>query len=282
MTENSVVGIILLILNLLVTFKGLQDRQYFEKYKFKIDPILRNKEYGRMFSSGFLHVGWLHFGFNMLALLSFATYLEWVFGYFILAGIYFGSKLGGSLLALYVHRNHGDYSAVGASGAVSGVIFSGIILDPTGSIGFAFIPLEFPAWLMGLIFVAVSIWGIKSPWGNIGHDAHLGGALTGALITMALKPHLVIENWWVILILVVPTLLFLILIIRNPKVLLVENYWGENIGTIKPLKRKKTKSQAQKSKEEKLNQILAKIQNRGKESLSPSEKKWLEDFRKNL
>ena len=107
MHNASLFGTIILILTGLVTYKGFQDRRFFKRYVFEIDPILIGREYHRLFTSGFLHVGWIHFGFNMIALLSFSTSLEVVYGLGKFSILYFASMIGGSLLALYIHRNHG-------------------------------------------------------------------------------------------------------------------------------------------------------------------------------
>ena len=129
MSDTGVIGTLLLIFTGLTTYKGFSDFKFFEENLFEVDGILVHKEYKRIISSGFLHTSWLHFGFNMIALMSFSWSLELLFGYWKLLFIYFASLIGGNLLALFIHRNHGDYRAVGASGAISGVIFSSIILE---------------------------------------------------------------------------------------------------------------------------------------------------------
>ena len=124
MISQGIVGTLILIFTGLVTYLGLSRSSYQNEYKLDVDKILIDKQYYRLLPSGFLHVGWLHFAFNMGALLSFSFSLELVFGIKNFLLVYFLSLLGGNLFALYVHRNHGDYTAVGASGAVSGVISS--------------------------------------------------------------------------------------------------------------------------------------------------------------
>lgn len=289
--SESIFGTIILIITLLFSYQGFRDSQYFDKYAFRIDPILKGKEYFRMISSGFLHVGWFHLVFNMIALVSFSEVLEWKFGVLLYALMYFASMFGGSLLSLYIHRNHGDYSAVGASGAVSGVIASFIILYPNLDLQFIFIPIDIPAWIMGILFIGVSIVGIKTQLGNIGHDAHLGGALIGILFTLIYDPSVAIDNWWIVALLLVPTLIFLYLIIQNPNILLLDNYWGEAFSKRNfknPLKQKSNlqnpfKSQkggrAPKSKQEELDEILDKIKRTGFRSLTTKERERLKKLR---
>jgi len=270
--EESTVATILLILTGLITFQGLRRSEYQERYAFDIDGILLGKEYDRMFSSGFLHADWIHFAFNMIALLSFATTLELVLGVPKLILLYFGSLLGGSLLALYVHRNHSDYRAVGASGAVSGIVFASIVLFPDQGIQFIGIPIEFPRWFIALLFIVVSIWGIKTGGGNIGHDAHLGGAFAGILLAMALAPDLAYKNTWIIALTLVPIGLFIFLIIRDPAILMIENYWGDSAGKIVEMR------QPRKPKAQTIDDILDKINKKGIDSLTKKEKKLLDDF----
>lgn len=277
MEQSSIIGTLLLIFTGLISYKGFRDEKFMERYCFEIDGILLDRQFDRMISSGFLHSGWFHFAFNMIALLSFSFSLELLFGPVKLLAIYMLSMLGGSLLALYIHRNHGDYSAIGASGAVSGVIFSSIILYPDSTISFVIIPVEIKAWILGILFVIISILGIKSSKGNIGHDAHLGGALTGILITLVLDPQIALTNWWIVLLLLVPTIAFLILIIRNPKVLMIWSYWGEDAFRLK------TKIMGTpKSKQEELDDLLEKIQKKGYNKLSKKEKERLQELRNEL
>ncbi len=280
MENASVISTIILIFTSLVTYQGFRMESYREKYVFWVDRILIDKERYRLISSGFLHGGWLHFGFNMICLLSFGEVAEYLFGPLVFLIFYFVCMLGGSFLALWIHRDHGDYRALGASGAISGVIFASIILYPEGGIGFIFIPdVEIKSWIFGLLFIVVSIFGIKHKGGNIGHEAHLGGALTGMIGTFALKPEIALQNWWVLVLCLVPTIAFLILLVRNPSVLLVNNYWGDSIQKIKRnLKRPKPT----KSKEQELNELLDKIRKNGVRSLTSKERARLKELRKDL
>lgn len=292
METNSILGTLILFFTGLVSYKGFIDAKYQAAYLFHVDKILIGKEYKRLITSGFLHGSWLHFGFNMIALLSFSVWIENVLGWQLFLLLYFASLLGGNLLALYFHRNHGDYTALGASGAVSGIVMAAIILDPLGEIGFILIPIGIKSWIIGILFVLISIFGIKSQSDNIGHEAHLGGALTGAFLIAVLEPKAVFENWWVFLIIVLPVIGFLILINRNPAILLT-NKWFTNLPSSKPASRKtkkkkitkgiKTKDNRQSDLEDtELNQLLDKIKKEGIDSLSSAEKDRLERFRENL
>src|SRR5689334_3800677 len=164
----------------------------------------------------------------MVSLYFFSTNLESYLGPFRFLLIYLASLVGGNLFSLFIHRNHGDYSAVGASGAVCGVIFASIALFPGFGIGFFFLPISLPGWIYSLGFVLFSIYGIKSRRDNIGHDAHLGGALIGMLVAILTNPLVVTENYLPILCIFVPSAIFIYIIIKKPGFLLVDNFFFKN------------------------------------------------------
>ncbi|MBN1164439.1 MAG: rhomboid family intramembrane serine protease [Candidatus Krumholzibacteriota bacterium] len=209
--------ILLMVANGIFSWKGFTDRRFYENHVFHVGSILQRHDYKRLVTSAFLHANIGHLVFNMLALYSFSIGVGRVFGFIDFMLVYFGSLLVGNILALFIHRYHPGYRAVGASGGVSGVIFSSILIFPHGSIGFLFLPFAIPSWLFGVAFILISIYGIRSRLGNIGHEAHLGGALTGILLSIVLKPHLLRIHPWLIAALLVPTLVFLLVLIYRPE-----------------------------------------------------------------
>lgn len=274
--EGNIIGTILLIFTGLFTYKGLRDPFFKDDYVFDVDKILLDKEYKRLISAGFLHANWFHFAFNMFALLSFGGSVELFFGTIPFLILYFASMIGGNLLALYIHRNHGDYRALGASGAISGVIFASIVLFPDGSISLFLLPIHIKSWIFGILFVLISVLGIKSQRDNIGHEAHLGGAIIGVLLTPLFAPSFLEIKWWVIAVILIPVIAFLILIIRNPAVLMIDKYWGENADMLKEWTQKRPDTK--RSREEELDDLLDKIQRSGMNSLSKKEKDRLKEL----
>ena len=273
---NSIIGTIIFLVTGLVTYKGFKDEEYNERYLFDVDKILIGREFDRLLSSGFLHGGWFHFVFNMGALLAFSLTVEYMMGIPKYLIIYFGSLIGGNLLALYIHRNHGDYKALGASGAVSGIILSSIILFPTQKIDIFIFDLKVTAWILALIFVAISIFGAKKQKDNIGHDAHLGGAAVGVLLTVLLQPSILKTNWWIVLLILIPTICFLILIVKKPEVMMIDKYWGFD------KKEKPTRGQVRRNRELSLNELLDKIRKDGIDSLSGKERALLDRLKDEL
>jgi membrane associated rhomboid family serine protease len=278
MAELGIVGIVLIIVNMLVSYRGLTNHSFLDTYKFEIDRILIYKEYKRLITSGFLHVSWTHLIFNMLSLLAFSGLLEHQIGSIGFVFVYFASLIGGNLLAIVVHRFHGDYSAVGASGAVCGVIFASIALFPDLGIRFFILPFFIPSWLYGIGFVAYSIYGIKSKKDNIGHEAHLGGALIGLLIAILLKPHTLIENYLPILVIAIPTVLFIYLIATRPHLLFIDNSFFKS--QKKPIDIDHQYNENKLARQQEIDRILDKISAKGINSLSKKERQKLDDYSK--
>lgn len=205
---NKVV-LLIIIVNVLVSFKGFKDRLFFEKYKFQIGPIVSGEKI-RMLTSGFLHVDTSHLFFNMLTLYFFADAVIEPIGVLKFLAVYFGSLLMGSLLAMSFHKKEPYYSAVGASGAVMGVLYAAIMLNPGMSLYLFFIPIPIPAYIFGVGYLVYSMFGMKKQWGNIGHSAHLGGAVGGFIITLALYPQVLNFNKSMVIILAIPIILMFV------------------------------------------------------------------------
>ena len=206
---NNVVYIIIAITTL-VSYNGFKDRVFFEKYMLRVGSILNGKEYFRIISSGFLHADWVHLFFNMFTLYFFGPEVMAHAGITNFIIIYLGSLVFGSLLSIYFNKKDFRYSAIGASGAVSGVIFSSIILFPSMSLFIIPIPFPIPGWLFGIGYVLYSIYGMKKQLGNIGHGAHLGGGIAGILITILLMPSVVAQSWMTILLVLVPFIILML------------------------------------------------------------------------
>ena len=280
MDGTGIIGILIIIVNVLFSYKGFNNEQFFNAYKFQVDKILVNKDYKRLVTSGFLHVSWAHLIFNMLSLLFFSTSIESYLGGFKFLIVYLVSLVGGDLFTLLVHRQHGDYNSVGASGAVCGVIFASIALFPGMEVGMLFIPLSIPGWIYGLLYVSYSIYGIKSRKGNIGHEAHLGGALVGMMVAVLMEPAALLENYSTILIIAVPTIAFIYIIITKPHVLLIDNFFFKTHPKTYNIDQKYNLEKSRQQNE--IDRILDKINKNGINSLSKSEREKLKEFSKKI
>jgi membrane associated rhomboid family serine protease len=204
MLNIHIATIVIITVNTLISIKGFNDYSFFEKYKFNIAGIRRG-EHIRIFTSGFLHVDFTHLIFNMLTLYFFASVVIINVGVSKFIIIYLLSLIVGNLLSLYFHKDEYHYSAVGASGAVMGIIYSAILFAPNSTIYFM------PAWMFGLLYLFYSIYGMKKRIGNIGHDAHFGGAIGGYVSTIAFAPFLIDTSLWLVGVLAIPILVLFVL-----------------------------------------------------------------------
>jgi membrane associated rhomboid family serine protease len=276
MAGTGLITLLLIIANIVFSYKGFTNEAFFDGYKFEVEKILVNKDYKRLISSGFLHVNWTHLIFNMISLIAFSSIIEGYLGSLPFLAIYFAGLLGGNFLCLFIHRHHGDYSAAGASGAVCGVIFSFIALFPGSDIGFFFIPFAIPGWIYGVAYVLYSIYGIRSKKDNIGHEAHLGGALIGMLVALLMQPSAFTENTLTILIISVPAILFICLIVLKPHLLLVDNFFYNAHHHYYDVDHKYNFNKA--SKQAEIDKILDKISRSGINSLNKKEKQVLDEY----
>ncbi|SDL22942.1 rhomboid family intramembrane serine protease [Kriegella aquimaris] len=202
--------IAIIVANVLVSLKGFNDTSFFERYKFGIGPIKAGQK-ERMFTSGFLHVDLAHLFFNMFTLYFFADVVISWFGPGKFIAIYFVSLLAGSLLALFFHKDEPYYSAVGASGAVTGVLYAAILLQPGMDLMLFFIPIPIPAYIVGIGYLLYSIYGMKSRSGNIGHTAHFGGAIGGYAVTLLFKPDLIFTETLMVILLAIPIVILIVM-----------------------------------------------------------------------
>ncbi|WP_276483173.1 rhomboid family protein [Paraflavitalea pollutisoli] len=269
---------LLIAANVIVSWKGFKDRAFVDRYMFSVDGIKLFKQYDRLFTSGFLHANWLHLIFNMLALYFFSGPVAAVLDWWGMLLVYFASLIGGDLLSLFIHRHSGSYSSLGASGAVAGLIFATIALFPGIDIPLIVIPI--PGWLFGLLFVLFSIYGIRSRKGNVGHDAHLAGALVGLLVAILLQPSALINNYITILVIALPALAFLYFIITRPHVLFVDNLFFKRQQHNYTIDQKYNEDQHNRQLE--IDRILDKINRTGMRSLTRAEKEKLEDYSKKI
>lgn len=206
----SIATILIIAANVIISFKGFNDFGFFERYKFHIGSIRRGEQL-RTITSGFLHVDITHLFFNMFTLFFFAPVVVRQFNDAKFLIIYFASLIAGSLLGLFFHKDEYHYSAVGASGAVTGILYSAILLQPDMKLMFIFLPIPIPAYIFGIGYLLYSIYGMKNRLGNIGHSAHFGGAIGGYLFTLLLRPSLLVEEPLMVILLAIPIIALFVL-----------------------------------------------------------------------
>ncbi len=275
MPDFGIIGLLLLAVTFIASYQGFKNPAYFDRYIFRVRDIRYGRQYYRLVTSGFLHTGWWHLLLNALTFYYFSSSVEYEVGYGNFLLIYAGSLVGGNLFSLFLHRDEADYSAVGASGAMSGLVFAAIALYPGMSLGLLGVFL--PGWLYGLLYVVVSAIGITARRDNIGHDAHLAGGLAGLAIVVALQPELLRTNYVAIAAILVPALGFFYLLFKRPEGLVLGTFFSTEPSYQTVDDRYKIQ---QKQRENDLDQLLDKINQKGLESLSEREKQRLEKLSK--
>jgi membrane associated rhomboid family serine protease len=307
MLRESPITLILIVVNVIFSLKGFSDSAFFNKYLFQVGKILNGKEYYRLVSSGFLHGSYPHLFMNMLSLYFMGSILEAFYvveygslGYALYLLVYFGSMLGGDGLALLMQRHNLSYSAIGASGAISGVVFALVVFNPSATV-LLFMIIPMPFWIYALAFVAYSLLGVRTRWGNIGHEAHLGGAVLGLLMGCLVAYRYALVNWAFILILAVPTITLLYLMYRDPNFAADPMAWFKSFPTFgfkrrgprrteneffnspynpynAPVKRDGLEYNYQLALEKELNGLLDRVSKKGYNNLSPAEKNRLHEI----
>jgi len=187
---------IIIAVTALVSILAFSNRALFDKMLFDPYRIHHMRQYHRFFTHGLVHADTMHLLINLFVLYSFGMMVEKYFMFYFGAGkgmyfyalLYIGALFLSSTPSYGKHKNNSWYTAVGASGAVSAIVFASILMNPLSGIRFIFIPIDIPAFVFGFLYLAYSAYMSKRGQDNIGHDAHFYGALFGLLYTIIIKP----------------------------------------------------------------------------------------------
>ena len=297
--QHRIFTLILIGITVAASLKGFRDRAFLERFIFWPEAILAGKDWRRMFTSAFLHADVFHLGMNMYVLYLFGGDIEegrgsGLYGPAAMLLIYFSAVLGGSGLSLWLHRNH-DYRAYGASGGACGLVLAHVFLFPGSSYGLILIPVYIPAWAFLVLFLGITIFGVyRHNWGDIGHDAHLGGALVGLLVTTAMFPEQVMQQNLLWLAVMAVGGGFLWYLWRNPLLLPARNVFGggragrSRVKPARPRRRRRGKGGRPSGRgrpgpieQAEIDRVLDKISAEGLGSLTDAERALLESASKN-
>lgn len=200
--------LLIILLTIIVSVIAFKRNDLFNKWSLIPHQIVYNHKYFQLFSSGFIHSGWAHLAINMLVLWSFGENVESFFvelfqnplsGKIFFLLFYLSAIPIASIAAVIKHRHHPEYMAVGASGAVSAVVFCSIIFDPLSKLIILPIPIPIPAILFGIAYLIYSWYMSRNSNDNIGHDTHFWGAIYGIIIPLAIEPTLGLRFFNIIL-----------------------------------------------------------------------------------
>jgi len=158
--------------------------------RFILNPyrVARGESTYTLFTSGLIHKDWMHLFFNMMTYYFFAFALELRIGHWQFGLLYVASLILSDIPTVIKQRENFWYRSLGASGAISGVLFSYIMFNPMAQLGLMFIPIPIPAILFGGLYLAYCAYASRRNLGGINHDAHFYGALCGVIITIILNP----------------------------------------------------------------------------------------------
>lgn len=195
MTEPITIAIVLV--STLVSIAAFNDQRLYTALLFEPYVINARHQWYRFFTHAFVHANWPHLLVNMFVLYMFGRNVEGLFGVITggpvllpYLGLYIGGILFSSIPSYRKHIHDPSYRAVGASGAVSAVLFAQILMLPTRTVGMLFLPIDLPAWVFGILYLAYSWYMDKRGGDNVAHDAHFYGAVYGVILTAALEPQL--------------------------------------------------------------------------------------------
>jgi membrane associated rhomboid family serine protease len=189
--------IYIIIITALISISAFSNQNVMSKCMFNPYIINKNKEWYRFISSGFIHADWLHLIINMFVLYSFGTQVEMIYegvfgavGKFYFIMLYLGGLIISVAPTYKKNKENPYYNSLGASGAVSGVLFAYILFNPWSKI-YLYAIIGIPAIIAGVAYLFYSQYMNKKGGDNVNHDAHFWGAVFGFLFTFALKPSLI-------------------------------------------------------------------------------------------
>lgn len=194
------ITLIFIIITSAVSIMAFNNRELYHKWLYNPYSVYHRHEWHRIFTHALLHGDWTHLIFNMYVLYMFGGNIENAFSSFfgstgsiLFILLYIGSIIAATIPAMLKHKNNYHYNSIGASGAVSALIFAGIIFFPTAGYGIILIPFSIPAFIFGPLYLLLEYYLDKRNQSNIAHDAHIWGAIFGFIFPIALKPSLFIR-----------------------------------------------------------------------------------------
>jgi membrane associated rhomboid family serine protease len=180
------ITVIIIIITCIVSFTAFNNEKVFNDLIFYPPSISHDKQFYRFFTCGFIHADYMHLGFNMYSLWMFGEIVEKEFirdfganGKWFYLLLYISSLFFCLLPTYSKNKDNSSYRSLGASGAVSAVVFAFIFLNPLMGLSLIIIPIPMPGFIFGIIYLAVSSYMDKRGGGNINHSAHIWGALYG-------------------------------------------------------------------------------------------------------
>ena len=183
--------LVIVILTVLISYQAFCNSDFTDKSFFIPHRVKYNREYYRVFSHIFIHADWTHLSFNMISLYFLGSFLEdqWNYNFgkqanYYLILLYFGGAIVATLWPYFRNAENPAYLSLGASGAVSAVIFAAMLWNPQLELYLMFIPIPIKAYVLAPLYLIFEYYSMKRGGSGIAHDAHIGGALFGILFVL--------------------------------------------------------------------------------------------------
>ncbi|NDF98170.1 MAG: rhomboid family intramembrane serine protease [Chitinophagia bacterium] len=189
------ITLIIIVFTALVSITAFGQRRTIDQLIFDPVAVTNQNQWYRFFTCGFIHADWEHLLFNMLSLYLFGQIVESAFqsdylfaekGKLLYASLYIVALPLSLLPTYFQHKDNRLYRSLGASGAVSAIVFAGILFNPTAKMGFFLIPPIIPGYIFGPLYLIISAWLGKRGADQINHSAHISGAIAGVALTCLL------------------------------------------------------------------------------------------------
>jgi membrane associated rhomboid family serine protease len=189
--SSTPVASLIFILTIITTLSAFSNEELYGKFMMHPYSVYRRRNVYTLITSGFIHKDWMHLFFNMFSFYFFAFNLERMIGHWQFGVLYIVSMVLSDLPSVAKHREDFWYNSLGASGAISAVVFSYILFSPMSMMMIMPLPIPIPAIIFGVLYLVYCSYASKYSRDNVNHDAHFFGALSGIMITIAMYPKVV-------------------------------------------------------------------------------------------
>ena len=188
------VASIIFVFTIITSLYAFYDNSVYGKFMLHPYSVSKGQNVYTLITSGLIHADWMHLFFNMFTFVAFAFTLERLMGSWQFGLLYFLGLVLSDIPTVFKHKDNFHYNSLGASGAISAVLFSFILFNPTSGIRILFIPFDIPAYIFGFLYLIYCAYASRNSRDHINHDAHFFGALTGLIFTIIFVPG-IIQNF---------------------------------------------------------------------------------------
>ena len=192
------VASLIFVFTIITSLYAFYDHSIYGKFMLHPYSVSKGHKVWTVITSGLIHADWMHLFFNMFTFVAFAFPLERMLGSWKFGLLYFLALILSDLPTIFRYKDNFNYNSLGASGAISAVLFSFILFNPKAGIGILFLPFNIPAYIFGVLYLIYCAYASKNSRDGINHDAHFFGALTGLIFTIIFVPG-ILQNFFTLL-----------------------------------------------------------------------------------